>query len=742
MRRLSALVAVVLAVGLSLAAPPEEATALVTEEPTLWLTDDVTRTTYNVSLTGGLISSFPTPNTAISSIAVDPINRTLWGANEGSASGIPPGKLVNYDRTGVVIQEILASAFGGIGTEGMAVTIAADDSSLWVVDDPAITGPVPTVYNITRTGVLISSFPTSSFDPASTSPQAIAYDPFGGTLWIADNQAERVYQITQTGTLIRSFPTNAGPFVTAAHPFGVRNVQGITVESSDVLWLTARDTGTIYRVTKDGATVLSSFAMSSVDPVASNPTGVAFDGPPGISLGAAASYGVLALPGGKVKLKDLDKSTGVVADVALGPNAVQDFSEGLLSGTLFVDPSANNAKNHSVIITGGTTQVVLSGAVGDALAVAGSAAALAPNQTFDKLDKSTTLTGGPGVNVVEVNKIELDKGRTLTLSGGPTTTFILNVGEKVRLKDGSAIVVKGGMDPGNVLYNLLGTDESSVEEGSAATGTFLAPASNVKVKGQRSLVTGGIISGREIKFEDGGRLRSFDDALAPGDLGEAANAAVLGLTKSKVELKGSASTVVGDVLLGPLAKEEFSAGTITGTYFVDPLADDKGGGGVTVTGGVVEAQLSRQVADAVDAAGIAGRMTPTQTFDEIKSSQTITAGSALTIVRVKKVDLDEGKTLTLHGDASTIFVINVSESLKLKEGASIVLSGGVSPNNVMWNLLGNKEAAIESGAGLTGTVLGLQADKLEVKGTGSTVVGALIGGGDVKIEEGGKVTGA
>ena len=113
------------------------AAAAVPAPPTLWITDDVEKLTYNVDLNGVVITSFETPNTAYSSVAVDPIDGTLWGANEGSSSGTPPGKLVNYDRTGGFIKEIEADAFGAVGTEGLALAIAADDDSLWVVDDPA-----------------------------------------------------------------------------------------------------------------------------------------------------------------------------------------------------------------------------------------------------------------------------------------------------------------------------------------------------------------------------------------------------------------------------------------------------------------------------------------------------------------------------------------------------------------------------------------------------------------------------
>ncbi len=263
----------------TIVALPSAASAARGRTTNLWVVDDITLTTYQITEDGVLLTSFPTPNTAKSSIAVDPKDGTLWGANEGTAAG-SPGKLVNYDRSGNVIREISAADFGAVRTEGMALTFDRRNPTLWIVDDPpSDTGAVPTVYNITRNGDLISSFPTSDFDVAATSPQAIAFDRYSASLWITDNAADRVYNVSLTGGLIASFATDEGPFVTVTAPNGVKNVQGVSVESSEYLWITARDTSTVYRVTRAGDAVVQSFTLTSVDPAAFDPTGVAVDIP-------------------------------------------------------------------------------------------------------------------------------------------------------------------------------------------------------------------------------------------------------------------------------------------------------------------------------------------------------------------------------------------------------------------------------------------------------------------------------
>jgi glucose/arabinose dehydrogenase len=242
--------------------------------PSLWVVDDVAKATYNVTLEGVLNTSFGKPNTAISSIAVDPVDGTLWGVNEGGASSA--GKLVNYSRSGVVLGEISSETFGALNGEGLAV--ASDGNSLWVVDDPRSGSvEVPTVYNVARDGTLLSSFETSVFSRAARSPQAIAYDPYTDSLWITDNSADAVFNVSLSGGLIRSFPTDAGPFVTSTHPGGATNIQGITVESAGNLWVTDRTNGWLYRVTKTGTRISQSFPATEFGPAASNPTGIAFD---------------------------------------------------------------------------------------------------------------------------------------------------------------------------------------------------------------------------------------------------------------------------------------------------------------------------------------------------------------------------------------------------------------------------------------------------------------------------------
>ncbi|MGI9607017.1 MAG: ice-binding family protein [Acidimicrobiales bacterium] len=710
-------------------------------EPTLWIT--ATRNnpdgssafmTYNVDPNGVMVSApFQTPNTAISSIAVDPSDRSLWGANEGSSNPNNPntGKLVNYDRTGSVIGEILARSFGAVGPEGLSITVSPGDDSLWVVDDPARGTQTPTFYNVTRDGDVISSFPTSTFDPESGSPQAIAFDAFTNTLWITDNSAETVYNISLDGTLISSFRTNSPPFQTPEFPTGVRNIQGISVESAEVLWITARDTARVYRVTRSGDAILSSFDIADVEPGASDPTGVAFDRPPGY-VGAAAGLAVLALPGAKFMMKDVDEFTGVVGDVGLGGE--QDFDEGLLTGTFLVDPSADNSNENSVIISGGTTPTDLHLASTDAEFAAVAASALTPTHVLGDIDETSTIVATSDANVVQADKIELDE-EILTLVGDVSSSFVINVDNKFKLKNRSFIRLQGGLTSANVLINILGSDDSSIENGSAAVGTIIALDAKFKIKGDGATLTGSLIAGRELTLEDGGRVRVGSAELAPGDIGAGAGAAVLALPDSKVKLRDSGSVIVGDVALGPLAEQDFDKGAIRGSLVVDPAADNENDHEVTISNGTVISQQSSAVADAVDGSRAITRLQADQQFGDIKSDATIVGGPGLVVVRADEISLDNGEVLTLAGDASTRFVVTLMGRLQVKDGSSIVLAGGVLPENVLFNLEGSDDAIVESNSSVQGSILALTADKVKVKGSGSNVIGSLIGGGEISVEK-------
>ena len=167
---------------------------------------------------------------------------------------------------------------------------------------------------------------------------------------------------------------------------------------------------------------------------------------PSVNLGAALGYPLLGLTGVKISMSN--SKSGVVGNVGLGPNGEQNFADGFITGTYFVDPTAKNSKSNNVVITGGTVARGLTQAVADALAASTQAALLLPTQVFGTIKKSQTIVGGNGLNVIQIDSIDLKDG-ALTLSGGAGAEFIINIFDKGKLKlsGGSKIQLAGACCP-------------------------------------------------------------------------------------------------------------------------------------------------------------------------------------------------------------------------------------------------------------------------------------------------------
>jgi hypothetical protein len=233
-------------------------------EPTLWITDDVTKNLYHVDLQGNLLQPpFRPPVGATSGLAIDQINGTFWAARELATGGV-----VNFSRTGDEIFTIGRELFSISTLEGVATDFFETDS-LWVIDDPVLMTDLARVYNIDQTGTLISSFERPA---TANSPQAIAVDPIDGSLWITDNRQDRIYNVQRDGVEISSFSTTV--FDTAA-----TNPQGITIDEQDgTLWITDRTTSNIYHLSRSGQ-LLSFFNRTAYEPnaVSASPVGITFE---------------------------------------------------------------------------------------------------------------------------------------------------------------------------------------------------------------------------------------------------------------------------------------------------------------------------------------------------------------------------------------------------------------------------------------------------------------------------------
>jgi bilirubin oxidase len=229
---------------------------------------------------------------------------------------------------------------------------------------------------------------------------------------------------------------------------------------------------------------------------------------PAVNLGAALGYALLAMTGVKVSFSN--SKSGVVGDMGLGPNGAQNFADGFITGSYFVDPTANNGKSNNVVITGGTVARALSQAASDAYAAANQATALATTQpAIAKIDNNATISGSLPLNVVQVGYVDL-KSTTLTIQGGADSEFVIQVPGKFKFSGGARVVLAGGVLPSRVLFNVMGSGEDVALSGaSTVAGTVLARQRKVSMSGA-SAVTGTVIAGGDVALTGGSVIRLVD----------------------------------------------------------------------------------------------------------------------------------------------------------------------------------------------------------------------------------------
>ncbi len=219
-------------------------------------------------------------------------------------------------------------------------------------------------------------------------------------------------------------------------------------------------------------------------------------------------------------------------------------------------------------------------------------------------------------------------------------------------------------------------------------------------------------------------------------LGQNGNYAVFETGGSGVSIGGS--TINGDVAVGSGATlSADSSTTINGTAYNDSSNAGSPGNlnpniinAGTITGGINgSTSLSQAVTDALNTVTNASGMTPTQSFSGLYSGTTIYGNGGLNVISVLNGLYlgGAGSDLTLSGSASDRFVFNVGGGLELSNLAGIVLTGGVTANDVLFVVNG---ATGISQTTASGTFLDLNGS---VSLTNGTLNGALISSNPISI---------
>jgi Ice-binding-like len=128
------------------------------------------------------------------------------------------------------------------------------------------------------------------------------------------------------------------------------------------------------------------------------------------------------------------------------------------------------------------------------------------------------------------------------------------------------------------------------------------------------------------------------------------------------------------------------------------------------------------------------RSTKTIRLDHRNLTLTVWGNSPLSLTNL----IIRHGTLTLQGTAGTAFIINIRNQFSLSHSAKIVLSGGLMPSDVVFNVLGNgNDVVIRGKSDLTGT---LQAIYRTVRIAGNSVVSGDVIAREIRISRGSNVT--
>jgi len=139
----------------------------------------------------------------------------------------------------------------------------------------------------------------------------------------------------------------------------------------------------------------------------------------------------------------------------------------------------------------------------EAIDVSDRAFALQPTQSRANIilsrHRNLTISGAPGETVVLFLKNFMMSGSSsFTLQGTATTSFVINVTEQFSLAGASRILLSGGLQWNNVLFNVRGRDSAVKLSGdSSFMGLLVATRRAVKMSGDSTL-TGGVIARKMI----------------------------------------------------------------------------------------------------------------------------------------------------------------------------------------------------------------------------------------------------
>jgi choice-of-anchor A domain-containing protein len=208
---------------------------------------------------------------------------------------------------------------------------------------------------------------------------------------------------------------------------------------------------------------------------------------------------------------------------------------------------------------------------------------------------------------------------------------------------------------------------------------------------------------------------------------------ILQLGNGKVSISGGG--VSGDVAVGPKGAFAISGPSfVTGTLFLTS-GDTFSRSGSAVIGKIVQnVDLTTAINAALLTSAVDAQLGCAQNFTTWKSSKIIDGVARDNVICVQNVALSGGSHISLNGPAGARFIINVVGSFAMSGSSTIRVSGGVSPNGVIYNIIGTgNDVALSGGSAVDGSILAVSRN---VNVSGGFANGQVISGKNVALSSG------
>jgi choice-of-anchor A domain-containing protein len=143
----------------------------------------------------------------------------------------------------------------------------------------------------------------------------------------------------------------------------------------------------------------------------------------------------------------------------------------------------------------------------------------------------------------------------------------------------------------------------------------------------------------------------------------------------------------------------------------------------------IDAKLEQASKDAFKASSFAASLAATATYGNINSSLTISENSVGNYVfDIQSINFSGGKSLTLDAPAGSSVILNIEGGGITLSPGSIVLAGGLTPNNVLINYTGKNDIKTSGGGNSSRIYANILAPNAHVQLTPGFVAGFIIAG--------------